>query len=229
MRSTSFAAGVCAFLGAAQAQSLFDSILSNSTGMPELISTDAAAPIDQSVTKNKFGCLVEESVFAESHVEKTITAPLVPFHMDYVQQEAHLKDSLKHHTHKLQAAAPTATCEDRMPDGSPSSFGMFLPVFAAEVSEANPKMTYQGRCFNEITFEYEKLSDTAFNVNVTTKDPRSKLCKDVIFFANTEIQHFEVFYFHGTHRLTFQMNSPEAQADVGYGGIKAFAFCENVV
>jgi hypothetical protein len=73
------------------------------------------------------------------------------------------------------------------------------------------------------------LSDTAFNVNVTTSDPRSKLCKDVILFANTEIQHFEVFYFHGTHRLTFQMNSPEAQADVGYGGIKAFAFCENVV
>ena len=25
------------------------------------------------------------------------------------------------------------------------------------------------------------------------------------------------------------MNSPEAQADVGYGGIKAFAFCENVI
>jgi len=25
------------------------------------------------------------------------------------------------------------------------------------------------------------------------------------------------------------MNTPEAQADVGFGGIKAFAFCENVV
>lgn len=140
-----------------------------------------------------------------------------------------MKDALRHHKHKLTSAAPVATCDDRMPDGSPSSFGMFLPVFAAEVSEANPKMTYQGRCFDEITFEYEKLSDTAFNVNVTTAKPRSKLCKDVILFANTEIQHFEIFYFHGTHRLTFQMNSPEAQADVGYGGIKAFAFCENVV
>ena len=106
---------------------------------------------------------------------------------------------------------------------------MLLPVFAAEVSESNPKMTYEGRCFQEITFEYEKVSETAFNVNVTTANPRSKMCKDVILFANTEIQHFEIFYFHGKHRLTFQMNTPEAQADVGYGGIKAFAFCENVI
>ena len=90
-------------------------------------------------------------------------------------------------------------------------------------------MTYEGRCFQEITFEYEKVSETAFNVNVTTANPRSKMCKDVILFANTEIQHFEIFYFHGKHRLTFQMNTPEAQADVGYGGIKAFAFCENVI
>lgn len=25
------------------------------------------------------------------------------------------------------------------------------------------------------------------------------------------------------------MTTPEAQADVGYGGIKAFAFCENII
>ena len=38
-----------------------------------------------------------------------------------------------------------------------------------------------------------------------------------------------MFYFKGTHKLTFQMTTPEAQADAGYGGIKAFAFCENVI
>lgn len=48
-------------------------------------------------------------------------------------------------------------------------------------------------------------------------------------FANTEIQHFEYFAFSGTHKLTFEMNTPEAQADVGFGGIKAFAFCDSVV
>jgi len=153
--------------------------------------------------------------------------------MDYVQQEAFLGHAAEHHHLKsaklLSGESPTYTCDDRLEWEKPQDFGMLLPVFAAEVSEANPKMTYEGRCFKEITFEYEKVSDTAFNVNVTTANPRSRLCKDVILFANTEIQHFEVFFFHGNHRLTFQMNSPEAQADAGYGGIKAFAFCENII
>ena len=192
-------------------------------------------PLKQTVTKNKFGCLVEESVFAHPHTEKVITAPLVPYHMDYVQQEAHLRDSIVRHAEKVEQAANTngpvvpATCEDRSPESPASGVGMFLPVFSAQVSAANPKATYEGRCFEEITFEYESIDATSFAVNVTTAKPRSHLCKDVIMFANTEIQHFEVFFFHGTHKLTFQMNTPEAQADVGFGGIKAFAFCENVV
>ena len=41
----------------------------------------------QSVQKNNFGCLVEESVYANSYAEKKIKAPLVPMHMDYAQQE----------------------------------------------------------------------------------------------------------------------------------------------
>lgn len=64
---------------------------------------------------------------------------------------------------------------------------------------------------------------------VTTSKPKNLLCSDVIFFANTEIAHVESFYFRGKHKLTFNMNTKAAQEDVGYGGIKAFAFCEGVV
>ena len=39
----------------------------------------------------------------------------------------------------------------------------------------------------------------------------------------------EAFYFSGTHKLSFEMATPEAQADVNFGGIKAFAFCEGIV
>ena len=105
---------------------------------------------------------------------------------------------------------------------------MLTPVFAADVSPSNPKATYEGRCFEEITFEYEKVNETSFNVHVTTANPKQTVCNDTILFANTEIQHFEVFYFHGTHKLTFEMTTPEAQADVGFGGIKAYAFCDSV-
>ena len=41
--------------------------------------------------------------------------------------------------------------------------------------------------------------------------------------------HIEAFYMRGSHRLSFEMTTPEAQADVGFGGIKAFAFCEGIV
>ena len=62
---------------------MFSSVLSNN--ITEQVVTDAPSPVNMNVTKNKFGCLVEESVFEENHVEKTISAPMVPFHMDYVQ------------------------------------------------------------------------------------------------------------------------------------------------
>jgi hypothetical protein len=66
-------------------------------------------------------------------------------------------------------------------------------------------------------------------VLVTTAKPKQLLCNDVVLFANTEIQHFEVFFFKGSHKLSFQMTTPEAQADVGYGGIKAFGFCDGMI
>lgn len=66
-------------------------------------------------------------------------------------------------------------------------------------------------------------------MNVTTAKPKSHLCNDTIIFGNTEILHTEAFYFRGTHKLSFEMTTAEAQADVGFGGIKAFAFCDGVV
>jgi hypothetical protein len=102
-------------------------------------------------------------------------------------------------------------------------------VFAGDVSEANPKATYEGKCFEEITFEYSKLSDTQFEVLVTTAKPKSLLCNDTILFANTEIFHPEAFWFHGKKKLTFNMTTPNVQADVNFGGIKAFAFCNGLV
>ena len=64
---------------------------------------------------------------------------------------------------------------------------------------------------------------------MTTAQPKSHLCSDTVLFANTEIQHFEVFHFAAKHKLSFQMTTPEAQADIGFGGIYAFGFCEGIV
>jgi len=230
----SFATSALAFAAAANGQSLFESIMSSAESTLEKIS-DAVAPLTHKLSKNKFGCLVEESIFEHPYVEKTIKAPLVPYHMDYAQQEAHLKN-LNQHGKKLKSGSvPIYTCANRAPLTAdtdlttPTDFGMFLPVFAAHVDSSSPSGSYAGSCFETISFEYSAVSETSFEVTVTTENPASLMCKDTILFANTEIKHFEIFAFEGTHKLTFEMNTPEVQADVGYGGIKAYAFCDDIV
>ena len=154
---------------------------------------------------NKFGCMVEETIFDHQHVEKVIKAPAVDkFTMSEQQQEAWLYDAAERSKQRLSgnAPAPIATCSDRSEETPEEPF-MIFPAFSAQVSESNPKSTYEGKCFKEIDFEYESVNETTFNVIVTTKNPKHFLCNDTILFANTEIQHFEVFYFHGTHKLTF--------------------------
>ena len=91
-----FAISAAAFASAASAQNLFEQILGETAGQyvqqvtdsidaALLDASDSIGPLSQKVTKNKFGCLVEETIFAHPHTEKVISAPLVPYHMDYVQ------------------------------------------------------------------------------------------------------------------------------------------------
>jgi len=44
-------------------------------------------------------------------------------------------------------------CDNREPEGTPVSVMSFLPALAADLSEKNPKATYKGHCFLEITLE----------------------------------------------------------------------------
>lgn len=92
----SFAIAAAAFASAASAQNLFEQILgddatqyiqqvTDSVDAALLDASDKIGPLSQKVTKNKFGCLIEETIFAHPHTEKVITAPLMPYHMDYVQ------------------------------------------------------------------------------------------------------------------------------------------------
>jgi len=54
-------------------------------------------------------------------------------------------------------------------------------------------------------------------------------CKDGILFANNELRHFEIFFRAGQHKITFNMDSPEAQADVAHNGINMFLVCDGIV
>ena len=57
---------------------LLESLMTN-----EAVTDAGEQPIKQTISRNKFGCMVEESIFDRPHVEKVIKAPLLPFDMDY--------------------------------------------------------------------------------------------------------------------------------------------------
>ena len=111
----SFALAVAGLAGLAHAQNLFETIVGSSTDLRE--ETDAA-PVSQSMSKNSFGCLVEESVFEDSYVEKVIKAPLMPFHLDYAQQEHFINKSTEFHKNLYaNGPEPKYTCDNREPGG----------------------------------------------------------------------------------------------------------------
>ena len=142
--------------------------------MTEAVTDASEQPLKQSMSRNKFGCMVEETIFDYPHVEKVIRAPAVDkWTLSEEQQEAWLYDAAERGKQIASgnATVPVATCSDRSHETPEEAF-MIFPVFSAQVSESNPKATYEGRCFEEIDFEFEKVSETKFNVLVTTKNPK---------------------------------------------------------
>ena len=82
---------------------------------------------------NKFGCMVEETIFDYPHVEKVIKAPAVDkFTMSEQQQEAWLYDAAERSKQRLSgnAPAPIATCADRSEETPEEPF-MIFPAFSA--------------------------------------------------------------------------------------------------
>jgi len=61
-------------------------------------------------------------------------------------------------------------------------------------------------------------------LNITTSNKQSSFCYDNVFFANTEIQHIESFYFEGAHTLHFTIPF-DGEVDLRFGGLKMWHFC----
>jgi len=103
---------------------------------------------------------------------------------------------------------PIYTCTDRMSGFQPGDSGTFFPVFVADLSPSAPTSSYaSSNCFGQMDFAFEITSETSFDVTLTLGDKKSKACHEYLMFANTETWHMEVFYFPGTHKLSFNMPS----------------------
>ena len=104
----------------------------------------------------------------------------------------------------------------RVNDTNPDAQFMFLPAFTGNLKPSSPKVTFEGNCFQEITFEmtYDKATPDTFDITATLAKPRSLTCTDFFMFANTEIQHVEDFSTHGAHKMTFKATGADAIEDL---------------
>ena len=161
--------------------------------------------VTSSISKSELGCTVEETVYDSMFVHTVVTAPALPYAYDYEQQAAHMLGAAKFHKDLRESNGDPIkwNCDNREPSGDPWSMMSELPALAADLSEASPTATYKGQCFQYITFKYEPVSKTEFDVIVDLQEPAGPFCTDVIFFANTELAHTQVFYKHGEHKITF--------------------------
>jgi len=82
---------------------------------------------------------------------------------------------------------------------------MFFPAFTGQIKPSVPKITVEGNCFEQVSFDmqWDETDPSVFTIVAEMGMPRSLTCSDAFFFANTEIHHFEVFAKRGTHTLKF--------------------------
>lgn len=91
--------------------------------------------MSQVIERSSFGSMVHTSAY-EDITEIKIDLPYNHYTRDYSQQAEHLKrhtesiKAFKEHMASGENGEPFYTCGDREPDGTPTSLGEFLPVFA---------------------------------------------------------------------------------------------------
>jgi hypothetical protein len=185
------------------------------------------------VEKNDLGYLIETTYHADGF-KKVINQPLVPFHQDYASTHDFIVELTN--KHMMLGTDPDGTqpiydCTNRIPQGDKDSAGALLPVYVASLTEKNATASYtNSACFDGIDFQFEKVDDNTFNVHIKTgKKKGGVACRETFIFANTEIFHLELFAFKGDHTLTFKTTTPEAQADMNFGGLKVYQSCDGIV
>ena len=107
---------------------------------------------------------------------------------------------------------------------------MFLPAFTGQIKPTAPKVSFEGNCFEEVSFEmkYDAAHPSEFEVIATLEKPRNATCSDFFMLANTEIYHVEDFFTHGTHTLKFKATGEAAMDDLHANGVETYLFCEDM-
>ena len=186
---------------------------------------------DAVVSEKSFG-VIQEEIQYEDYIHRIVNFPTSKYFMDYAQQTK----QIQYLTNKFKSVNYEAahqqtndehffTCGTRIAS-DPTAVFDFFPMYVGNISRKNQVLNFTGRCF-DFNIKYDNETESSFDLVVTTSNKQGPLCKDYIFFANTELRHIDLYATHGEHRITFQV-PPEAEVDFAYNGIQIFQFCSGI-
>lgn len=191
-------------------------------------------------TKNRFGNKVmhtkHDLVAGQFEKQITLGGDSNHYYFDYEQQAAHLNDLTKALKGEKKFGSPELehNCHARMDPKhfpvDPHATFAFAPVFTGQIIPSKPKISFEGNCFEETSFElqYSDANPYEYNVVATLAKPRDLTCTDAYLFGNTETLHFETFATHGTHTLKFKATGKDAIEDLKAVGLETYLFCESM-
>jgi hypothetical protein len=89
-------------------------------------------------------------------------------------------------TFKTPRDIPNNMCHTMRNTSNPDGAFQFAPAWTGDIKPTAPKISFEGNCFEQITFEmnYDPSTPDVFHVTATTEKPRSLKCSDWFLFAN---------------------------------------------
>jgi hypothetical protein len=106
---------------------------------------------------------------------------------------------------------------------------MFLPAYTGQISDSTPKITFEGNCFKEVSFDFKfDQGSSIAQIEVETKGKRNLTCSDFFLFANIEVYHVEDFMREGKHTIKLKVPNEDAAVDMFAHGLGTYLFCESL-
>ena len=93
-------------------------------------------------------------------------------------------------------------------------------MYIGNISPKNTDLKFTGRCF-DFTLHYENRTETSFDLVVNASNKQTLLCKDYLFFGNTELRHIDWYFEGGDHRITFNL-TPDRVVDFDFNVLQVF-------
>ena len=86
--------------------------------------------------------------------------------------------------------------------------------------------SFEGYCFSKIEISLEEIDKTKFQLNINARGKKNLLCSDFMLFGNSGVFAYEMLFFEGVHKVTFDMTNTATYVDIKANGVQTFSFCE---